>query len=251
MPTNLSDLNAFLAVAKARGFRGASRETGASPTTLSEAVRRLEDRLGVRLLHRTTRSVTATEAGERLMDRLVPALSEVESALDSMKGFLDAPAGRLKLNVPVAAARVVLPKILPEFLARYPDIEVEIVTDDSFVDMAAGSDAGIRYDDRLEQDMIAVPIGPRAQRFAFAAAPGYLKAGSNPVHPRDLLNHACLLGRRAHESLGIRTERRDDKYRAARSACGQRRWSDGSCRGYGRRGCGHCRPVRRLAPSAS
>jgi DNA-binding transcriptional LysR family regulator len=113
-----------------------------------------------------------------------------------MKGFRDAPAGRLKLNVPVAAARVVLPKLLPEFLARYPDIEVEIVADDSFVDvLAAGSDAGIRYDDRLEQDMIAVPIGPRAQRFAFAAAPGYLKARGNPVHPRDLLNHACLLGR--------------------------------------------------------
>ena len=196
MATNLSDINAFLAVARARGFRGAARETGASPTTLSEAVRRLEDRLGVRLLHRTTRSVTATEAGKRLMDRLGPALDEVESALDSMKSFRDAPAGRLKLNVPVAAARVVLPELLPGFLRQYPDIEIEIVADDSFVDvLAAGSDAGIRYDERLEQDMIAVPIGPRAQRFAFAAAPEYLKRHGNPVRPQDLLQHACLLGR--------------------------------------------------------
>jgi DNA-binding transcriptional LysR family regulator len=196
MTTNLSDLNAFLAVARARGFRGASRETGASATTLSESVRRLEDRLGVRLLHRTTRSVTATEAGARLIERIGPALGEVESALDTMKGFRDAPAGRLRLNVPVAAARVVLPKILPDFMSRYPDIEVEIVADDNFVDvLAAGSDAGIRYDERLEQDMIAVPIGPRVQRFALAAAPTYLKQRGNPAHPRDLLDHACLLGR--------------------------------------------------------
>ena len=130
------------------------------------------------------------------MDRLAPALDEVEAALDTMKGFRDAPAGRLRLNVPVAAARIVLPKILPDFLGRYPDIEVEIVAEDSFVDvLAAGSDAGIRYDDRLEQDMIAVPIGPRAQRFALAAAPDYLKRRGKPAHPRELLDHACLLGR--------------------------------------------------------
>ena len=196
MSTNLTDLNAFLAVARAGGFRGASRSTGASASTLSEQVRRLEEHLGVRLLHRSTRSVTATEAGARLMDRLVPALGEVEAALDTMKGFRDTPTGTLRLNVPVAAARVVLPGILPAFLARYPDIEVEIVAEDSFIDvLAAGSDAGIRYDERLEQDMIAVPIGPRVQRLALAAAPDYLRRKGEPAHPRDLLNHACLLGR--------------------------------------------------------
>ncbi|WP_043838040.1 LysR family transcriptional regulator [Muricoccus aerilatus] len=196
MSTNLTDLNAFLAVARAGGFRGASRSTGASASTLSEQVRRLEERLGVRLLHRSTRSVTATEAGARLMDRLVPALGEVEAALETMKGFRDTPAGTLRLNVPVAAARVVLPGILPGFLARYPHIEVEIVAEDSFIDvLAAGSDAGIRYDERLEQDMIAVPIGPRVQRLALAAAPDYLRRRGEPAHPRDLLNHACLLGR--------------------------------------------------------
>ena len=196
MATNLSDLNAFLAVARARGFRGASRETGISPTTLSEAVRRLEDRLGVRLLHRTTRSVTVTEAGARLMDRLVPALNEVDDTLESMKAFRDTPAGKLRLNVPVAAARVVLPQILAGFLEQYPEIDVEIVAEDSFVDvLAAGSDAGIRYDDRLEQDMIAVPIGARRQCFILAAAPAYLDRRGRPAHPRDLLDHACLLGR--------------------------------------------------------
>ncbi len=196
MKADLADLNAFLAVAQARGFRDAARAVGASASTLSEAVRRLEARLGVRLLHRTTRSVTPTEAGARLIERLGPALSEVEAALDVVNLFRDRPTGTLRLNVPVSAARLVLPSILPGFLAAYPDIQVEIVAEDGFVDMvASGCDAGIRYDERLEQDMIAVPIGPRVQRFATAAAPAYLDARGRPSHPRDLLEHACLRGR--------------------------------------------------------
>ena len=196
MKADLADLNAFLAVARARGFRDAARAAGGSASTLSEAVRRLEERLGVRLLHRTTRSVTPTEAGQRLIERLAPALGEVEAALDVVNLFRDRPAGTLRLTVPVSAARLVLPAILPGFLAAYPDIQVEIVAEDGFVDMvASGCDAGIRYDERLEQDMIAVPIGPRVQRFATAAAPAYLDAHGRPGHPRDLLNHACLRGR--------------------------------------------------------
>ncbi|MDR6146341.1 DNA-binding transcriptional LysR family regulator [Sphingomonas sp. SORGH_AS870] len=196
MKADLADLNAFLAVAQARGFRDAARTVGSSASTLSEAVRRLEARLGVRLLHRTTRSVVPTEAGTRLIERLAPALGEVEAALDVVNLFRDRPAGTLKLNVPVSAARLVLPAILPGFLAAYPDIQVEIVAEDGFVDMvASGCDAGIRYDERLEQDMIAVPIGPRSQRFATAAAPAYLDARGRPSHPRDLLGHACLRGR--------------------------------------------------------
>lgn len=196
MKADLADLDAFLAVARARGFRDAARAAGGSASTLSEAVRRLEERLGVRLLHRTTRSVTPTEAGQRLIERLAPALGEVEAALDVVNLFRDRPAGTLRLNVPVSAARLVLPAILPGFLAAYPDIQVEIVAEDGFVDMvASGCDAGIRYDERLEQDMIAVPIGPRVQRFATAAAPAYLDAHGRPGHPRDLLNHACLRGR--------------------------------------------------------
>lgn len=196
MKADLADLNAFLAVARARGFRDAARTGGVSPSTLSEAVRRLEARLGVRLLHRTTRSVTPTEAGARLIERLTPALGEVKAALEVVNGFRDRLAGKLRLNVPVSAARLVLPAILPGFLAAYPDIQVEIVADDSFVDVvASGCDAGIRYDERLEQDMIAVPIGPRIQSFATAAAPAYLDRHGRPAHPRDLLGHACLRGR--------------------------------------------------------
>lgn len=196
MKADLADLNAFLAVSQARGFRDAARAVGSSASTLSEAVRRLEARLGVRLLHRTTRSVTPTEAGARLIERLTPALSEVEAALDIVNLFRDRPAGKLRLNVPVSAARLVLPSILPGFLAAFPDIRVEIVVEDGFVDMvASGCDAGIRYGERLEQDMIAVPIGPRTQRFATAAAPAYLDERGRPEHPRDLLKHACLCGR--------------------------------------------------------
>ncbi|MBX5182193.1 LysR family transcriptional regulator [Rhizobium sp. NZLR5] len=196
MKVDLGDLNAFLAVARAGGFREGARANGGSASFLSEAVRRLEAELGVRLLNRTTRSVVPTEAGKGLLERLGPALTEVESALDVVNGYRDRPAGALRLNVPVSAARLVLPAIVPPFLAAYPDIRLEVIADESFVDvLAAGCDAGIRYDERLEQDMIAVPIGPRVQRFATAASPDYLDRHGRPQHPSDLLGHACLLGR--------------------------------------------------------
>lgn len=192
MKPNLSDLNAFVVVA-AKGFRGGARHSGASASAVSEAVRRLETQLGVRLLHRTTRSVVPTEAGQRLLERLAPALGEVEAALDVVNNFRERPAGTLRLNVPISAVRLVLPAIVPGFLAAYPDIVLHVVADDNFVDvLAEGCDAGIRYDERLEQDMIAVPIGPRVQRFACAAAPGYLKRHGRPRHPREILKHSCL-----------------------------------------------------------
>ncbi|MEI5666787.1 LysR family transcriptional regulator [Bosea sp. CCNWLW174] len=196
MAADLGDLTAFVAVARAGGFRDAARASNGSASSFSEAVRRLEARLGVRLLNRTTRSVAPTEAGARLLDRLGPALGEVEAALDVVNGFRDRPAGTLRLNVPVSAARLVLPRIVPAFLAAYPDITLEVIAEDSFVDMlASGCDAGIRYGERLEQDMIAVPIGPAEQRFATAASPAYLDRCGRPEHPRDLLGHACLRGR--------------------------------------------------------
>ena len=189
----LADLDAFAAVAAARGFRGAAALRGASPSALSEAVRRLETRLGVRLLNRTTRSVTPTEAGARLLDRLVPALGEVAAALDVVNAFRDSPSGTLRLNVPSIVARLILPPIIETFLAEHPGITFEIVSDDAFIDvLAAGFDAGVRYDERLERDMIAVPIGPRRQRFAAVAAPSYLAKRGRPAHPRDLLAHACI-----------------------------------------------------------
>jgi DNA-binding transcriptional LysR family regulator len=196
MEIDLGDLNAFLAVARAKGFRDGARASGGSASGLSEAVRRLETQLGVRLLHRTTRSVVPTEAGQRLLERLGPALNEVQAALDVVNGFRSRPAGTLRLNVPISAARLALPAIVPPFLAAYPEIRLEVIADDSFVDvLAAGCDAGIRYDERLEKDMIAVPIGPRVQRFATAASAPYLDRYGRPQHPRDLLSHACLRGR--------------------------------------------------------
>jgi DNA-binding transcriptional LysR family regulator len=131
MKVDLGDLNAFVAVARAGGFREGARASGSSASFLSEAVRRLETQLGVRLFNRTTRSVVPTEAGKGLLERLGPALTEVESALDVVNGFRDRPAGTLRLNVPVSAARLVLPSIVPPFLAAYPDIRLEVITEES------------------------------------------------------------------------------------------------------------------------
>jgi DNA-binding transcriptional LysR family regulator len=190
---DLADLEALAAVAEARSFRAAAAARGTSASTLSEAVRRLEIRLGVRLLNRTTRSVTATDAGAQLLARLAPALSEMRSALDTVNSFRDSPTGVLRLNVPEVAARLILPPIVTGFLKTHPGITVDITVDNTFIDVVAkGFDAGIRYEERLDKDMIAVPIGPRMQRFAIAAAPSYLEAHGRPKHPRDLLQHACI-----------------------------------------------------------
>lgn len=190
---DLADLTAFSTVAREGGFRSAARASGTSASRLGDAIRRLEARLGVRLLHRTTRSVTLTEAGARLLERITPALTEVRAALDVINDFRDQPVGRLRLNVPTAAARLVLPRIVPSFLARYPDIAMEVVADERRIDIVAeGFDAGIRYDQSLERDMVAVPVGPRLQRYAAAASSAYLASRGRPTHPRQLLEHSCL-----------------------------------------------------------
>lgn len=202
MATHLADLQAFIAVAQAQGFREGARHSGVSASNLSEAVRRLEERLGVRLFNRTTRSVVPTDAGRLLLARVAPALGELESAIDAVNQFRSRPMGNLRLNVPVSAARLVLPAILPAFMAAYPDIRVEITTEESFVDMiAAGCDAGIRYEERLQPDMIAVPIGPRVQRIATAAAPRYLDLHGRPGHPQQLLQYTCIRGRFASGAI--------------------------------------------------
>lgn len=202
MKTDLGELSAFVSVARAGGFREAARATDGSASGLSEAVRRLETRLGVRLLNRTTRSVTLTEAGSSLLARLDPALHEIDAALDVINGFRDKPTGVLRLNVPMSAARLVLPSIVPRFLAKYPEIRLEVVADESFIDvLAAGCDAGIRYEERLEQDMIAVPIGPRIQRMAAAASTAYLDCHGRPGHPRDLPPGACIRSRFASGAM--------------------------------------------------
>jgi len=195
VPMELNDLAAFVSVARAGGFRDAARMSGVSASSLSIAVRRLETKLGLRLLNRTTRSVAPTEAGQRLIEKLTPLFSEMEAALDVLNVFREKPSGTLKLNVPSSAARIVLPSIVAPFLKTYPDIRVEVVVEDGFIDvLSIGCDAGIRYDERLEQDMIAMPIGPRVQRFATAATTEYLDTYGRPEHPRELLEHACLRG---------------------------------------------------------
>lgn len=193
---DLSDVALFAAVVEAGGFRAAADRRGVAPSSLSDRIRRLERDLDLRLLHRTTRSVTPTEAGMRLLDRLRPALAEIESAFDDLGDDTRRPVGTLRLNVPVPTARFVLPGLVPPFLERYPGVRVEVAMDNTHIDvLAAGYDAGVRYEESLARDMIAVPIGPRRQRFVAAAAPAYLDRHGTPQHPRDLADHR-LIGHR-------------------------------------------------------
>ncbi|AEO44226.1 LysR family transcriptional regulator [Xanthomonas euvesicatoria pv. citrumelo F1] len=196
MSGHLADMEAFVRVARAGGFREAAKSAGVSASTYSDAIKRMEASLGVRLFNRTTRSVVLTDAGNALLARIAPALLELENAREVVSAFRDTPTGTLRLNVPVSAARLVLPRILSAFMAAYPDITLEILTEESFVDViAARCDAGIRYGERLQQDMVAIPIGPRVQRIATAAAPGYLDRRGRPTHPRELVAHDCIRGR--------------------------------------------------------
>lgn len=192
----LGELEAFTDVARLRNFRAAGKLRGVSASSLSEAMRRLEDRLGVRLLNRTTRSVALTDAGRKLLERIAPLLGEIETAVEDINSFRDRPAGRLRLNVPGIVARCVLPDIACRFLALYPEISMEVTTQDALVDvLAEGFDAGIRYEETLHQDMIAIPIGPAQQRYIGVAAPAYLERHGVPLHPRDLLHHRAILHR--------------------------------------------------------
>lgn len=196
---DLNDVARLLVVAEAGGFRAAAQRRVESASALSEAVRRLEEALGVRLLNRTTRSVALTEAGAQLIDRARPALSELAAALDSVSGDPEQPTGTLRLNVPTFVARHVLPPIATAFLKRHPGVRMDVTAQDSFIDvLAEGCDAGIRYEERLALDMIATPIGPRRQRFVLAAAPSYIAERGAPAHPRDLLRHARI----GHRFLG-------------------------------------------------
>jgi DNA-binding transcriptional LysR family regulator len=196
MNADLNDIGIFSEVVKAGGFREASRVTGISASTLSGTVKRLETRLNVRLLHRTTRSVTPTEAGLLLLERLNPAFEEINAALKSFEGYQNRTAGTLKLNVPISAARLILPEILPGFMLAYPDIKVEIDTEDMLVDvLSLYNDAGIRHHEKLEQDMIAIPIGPRVMRFVTAASSEYLDKHGRPSHPSEIAHHSCIVHR--------------------------------------------------------
>jgi DNA-binding transcriptional LysR family regulator len=204
MAPNLDDIRLFAAVAEAGGFRTAAAARNISASSLSDAVRRLEGDLGVRLLNRTTRSVTPTEAGQRLLDRLRPALAEIADAVDGLAVRDGQPSGTLRLNVPSIVARYILPPIIARFLAAHPGIRMEITAEDSFLDVLAhGFDAGIRYEESIAKDMIAIPIGPKRQRFAVAGSPAYLAARGVPKHPRDLAGHDRIGHRFANGHIAV------------------------------------------------
>ncbi|AWN45487.1 LysR family transcriptional regulator [Methylobacterium terrae] len=188
----LDDLAAFAAVARARSFTRAAAELGLSPSALSHALRGLEERLGVRLLARTTRSVAPTPAGERLLRSLDPALAEVARGLAGLADWRGEPSGTLRLTTFSAAARRVLDPALPGFLLDHPAVSVEVVVDDRLTDIvAAGFDAGIRFGEAVERDMVAVRVGPD-QRMAVVGTPGYFARRPAPGSPADLEAHDCV-----------------------------------------------------------
>jgi DNA-binding transcriptional LysR family regulator len=189
---DLRDLDAFVAVARTRNFRRAALEQRVSASSLSQRLRDMEESLGVRLMHRTTRSVALTEAGELLLARVGPAIADIGGALDQVRGLRDVPSGRLRINAPPPAVDLVLAPMVAPFLRAYPQIDLEIVAESSFVDIVdAGFDAGVRYGEHLAQDMIAIWLGP-PQRYAVVASPQYVAEHGRPKHPKDLLNHACI-----------------------------------------------------------
>ena len=192
----LTDLAAFAAVASERSFTRAAKKLGLSPSALSHAMRGLEDRLGVRLLTRTTRSVASTEAGERLLTTLRPALADIESALVDVRGSRDKPAGTVRITAVKHAVTSILEPLLREFMKQYPEIDLQIDVDDGLSNIvASGYDAGIRFSGSVDKDMIAVRIGPDL-RAAVVASPTYLALFPAPEVPDDLARHRCIVHRR-------------------------------------------------------
>ncbi|RWH77205.1 MAG: LysR family transcriptional regulator [Mesorhizobium sp.] len=190
--THLSQLAVLATVAQCGSFRGAARELAIAPSAVSHAVSSLEARVGVRLLARSTRSVAPTEEGAQLLERLRPALSEIDLALESALEARDRPAGNLRLTVPRTAAHLALTPRLGAFASAYPDIVLEIVIEDRFTDVVEGGfDAGVRLGESLQRDMIAVRIGPNL-RGAVVGAPSYFATMPRPRHPHDLAGHRCL-----------------------------------------------------------
>jgi DNA-binding transcriptional LysR family regulator len=189
---NLNDLQAFVVVARERSFTRAAAQMGVSRSALSHAMLALEARLGVRLLTRTTRSVSVTDAGARLLNTLAPRLQDIERELESLTAMRDKPAGTVRITThDHAIATVLWPRLLP-LLKQYPDIEVEFSVDYGFTDIAAERfDAGVRVGNRVDKDMVAVPIAP-ALRMAVAASPEYLAGKSLPLKPGDLTAHRCV-----------------------------------------------------------
>jgi DNA-binding transcriptional LysR family regulator len=189
---DLDALDSFAAIARHGNFRRAAVERGVSPSTLSQNLRELEARLGVRLLNRTTRSVALTEAGAALLRSLQPALGQIAAAVDDVRSAQAAPSGTLRINAPEPAIELVLAPMVAAFLDAHPAVRLEVVSETAMVDIVAkGFDAGVRWEESLAQDMVAVPLGP-PQRFVVVATPQVVARWGAPQHPRDLLSRPCL-----------------------------------------------------------
>jgi DNA-binding transcriptional LysR family regulator len=198
---SLLELHAALAVATHRSFRRAAADIGMSTSALSYAISSLEEKIGIRLFNRSTRSVATTEAGERFIARLRPAIAEVTSAINDASATSDQPSGLLRINAPEGATRMILAPVILAFLDQYPAMEVEVVTEGKLVDIVAGGfDAGIRLAESAPQDMIAIACGPD-QRFAVVGTPGYFAARGQPLAPDDLAQHRCIRHRFSSGSI--------------------------------------------------
>ncbi|MEW6256266.1 MAG: LysR family transcriptional regulator [Pseudomonadota bacterium] len=206
MTVDLTGLSVFLAVAEARSFRAAAEHLGVTRPAVSQALRRLEDRLGVALVLRTTRSVSLTEAGEQLYRRVAPAISEVGLAMDATADRHSAPSGLLRLAVSSIAERFLSGPLLSSFADSYPAIQLDVtVTDEEFDIVAQGFDAGVRLGEVIDQDMIAVPVTGDQRQLA-VAAPSYLARFGAPAHPSDLARHRCIGWRPAPHTAPYRWE---------------------------------------------
>ncbi len=190
--TGLFELNAVAAISAHRSFRAAATELGISPSALSHAIAGLEKRLGVRLINRTTRSVSLSEAGEHFLARVSPALREIAGAMEDVNEFRETPTGTLRINLKERAAHQILRPVVAKFLRRYPDMNVELALEGRPIDIVAEAfDAGVRLAESVPQDMIAIPCGPDS-RFIVVGAPSYFERASVPRSPSDLLRHECI-----------------------------------------------------------
>lgn len=211
MRDELSVLSAFMTVAQERSFTRAAKRLNMSTSGLSQAIRKLEEQIGVRLLTRTTRSVSPTDAGEQLLAHLRPALGDIRTTLTSLSGLQSRPVGRVRLLVPRPAAKTVVAAKLGRFARDYPDVELDITTEDGRVDLvAAGFDAGIQFGEFIAQDMVAVRVSPDL-RPAIVGAPAYFETHAKPATPRDLLQHRCIRFRHRGESVYKWELDRDDE----------------------------------------
>lgn len=197
----LNDLDAVLAVARKSSFRGAALDLGMSTTALSLAIAKLEGHLGVRLFNRTTRSVSLTDAGRAFVEQVAPGLADIRGAMDAARSQQAKPSGTLRINTFATAAREILAPLVLEYLRRYPEVHIDVVTEGRLVDIVAdGFDFGVRMADLVPTDMIAIPLG-KPQRHAIVASPAYVKKHGRPRSPSDLLRHRCIRVRLPNGSL--------------------------------------------------